>query len=114
MSPDLCSTTLFPATGTDRTRRRERCSWKLRQGSCFSGCWRYVHVEGEGLGVGVVVAGVAFQGERDGGHAVALGVPAGQGAATVDVQGRNAVMPVAGFRVEEQLDPQRAHHLIVL
>jgi hypothetical protein len=41
---------------------------------CFSGCWRYVHVEGEGPGVGVVVAGVAFQGERDGGHAVALGV----------------------------------------
>src|SRR5580698_7908625 len=92
MSPDLCSTTLFPATGTDRiktnsrptetdrTRRRERCSWKLRQRSCFSGCRRYVHVEGEGLGVGVVVAGVAFHGERDGGHAVALGVPAGQGA----------------------------------
>lgn len=27
--------------------------------SC-SGCWRYVHVEDEGLGVCVVVAGVAF------------------------------------------------------
>jgi len=53
----------------------------------FSGCWRYVHVEGEGLGVGVVVAGVAFQGERDSGHAVALRVLAGGGAATIDVQG---------------------------
>jgi hypothetical protein len=30
------------------------------------------------------------------------------------VQGRHAVMPVAGFLVEEQLDPQRAHHQIVL
>lgn len=82
--------------------------------SCFSGCWRYVHVEGEGLGVGVAVAGAAFQGERDGGHAVALGVLAGEGAAAVDVQGRHAVMSVAGFVVEEQLDPQRAHHLIVV
>ena len=32
----------------------------------FSGCWCRVHVEGEGFGVGVVVAGVALQGERDG------------------------------------------------
>lgn len=34
--------------------------------ACLSGCWRDVHIEGEGFGVGVVVPGVALQGERDG------------------------------------------------
>ena len=62
--------------------------------------------KGEGLAVCVVIAGITFQGERDDGHAVALGVLAGGGAAAVDVQGRHAVMPVADFLVEEQLDPQ--------
>ena len=47
----------------------------------------------------------AFQGEGDGGQAVALGILARGGAAAVDVQGRHAVVPVAGFLVEEQLDP---------
>jgi hypothetical protein len=49
-------------------------------------CWRHVHVEGEGFGVGVVVPGIAFQSEGDGGQAVALGILAGKGAAAVDVQ----------------------------
>jgi hypothetical protein len=30
------------------------------------------------------------------------------------VQGWHAVVPVARFVIEEQLDPQRAHHQIVL
>ena len=64
-----------------------------RMGSCggvLSGCWRNVHVEGEGFGIGVVVPGIAFQGECDGRQAVALGVLASGGAAAVDVQGRHA------------------------
>jgi hypothetical protein len=77
-------------------------------------CWRYLHVEGEGFGVGVVVPGIAFQGEGDGGQAVAFGILAGGGAAAVDVQGWHAVVPVAGFLVEEQLDPQRATTAIVV
>jgi hypothetical protein len=71
---------------------------KLRR-SLFSGCWRYVHVEGEGFGVGVIVLGIALEGERDGGQAFALGVLASSGSAAVDVQGRHAVMPVPGFLV---------------
>ena len=35
-------------------------------GVSSSGCWRYVHVEGEGFGVGVVVLGIALQSECDG------------------------------------------------
>jgi hypothetical protein len=73
-----------------------------------------LHVEGEGFRVGVVVPGIAFQGEGDGGQAVALGILAGGGAAAVDVQGWHAVVPVAGFLVEEQLDPQRAHRHVAL
>ena len=60
-------------------------------------CWRHVHVEGEGFGVGVVVPGIAFQSEGDSGQAVALGILASRGATAVDVQGRHAVVPVAGF-----------------
>jgi hypothetical protein len=59
-------------------------------------------------------AGIAFQRERDGGQAVALGILASGGSAAVDVQGWHAVVPVARFVIEEQLDPQRAHHQIVL
>jgi hypothetical protein len=60
-------------------------------------CWRHAHVEGEGFGVGVVVPGIAFQCEGNGGQAVALGILASGGAAAIDVQGRHAVVPVAGF-----------------
>lgn len=63
-------------------------SWKLAAESGCSGCWSYVHVEGEGFGVGVVVLGIAFQGERDGGQAFAFGLFAAGGASAVDVQGR--------------------------
>jgi hypothetical protein len=58
-----------------RICRGECCTWKHGLRSCLSGCWRYVHVEGEGLGVGVVVTGIAFQGERDGVPRVAYSVP---------------------------------------
>jgi hypothetical protein len=44
-------------------------------------CWRHVHVESEGFGVGVVVPGIAFLGEGDGGQAVAFGILASGGAA---------------------------------
>ena len=46
-----------------------------------------VHVEGEG--VGVVVPGIAFLGERDGGQEFAFGLFAAGGASAVDVQGRH-------------------------
>jgi len=39
---------------------------------CYSGCWRYIDVEDNGLGVGVVVPGIALESERDGGQAVAV------------------------------------------
>ena len=47
--------------------------WKLGWGRWLR-CWRHVHVEGEGFGVGVVVPGIAFQSEGDRGQAVALGI----------------------------------------
>jgi hypothetical protein len=54
----------------------------------LSGCWRLVHVEGEGFGAGVVIPGGALQGERDGWQGVTPGVLTGGGSAAVDVQGR--------------------------
>jgi hypothetical protein len=35
-------------------------------GLCLSGCWRHIHVEGEGFSVSVVVMEIALEGERDG------------------------------------------------
>lgn len=40
----------------------------------YSGGWSYCHVEGEGLSGGIVIGGIAFKSERNGGHAVLLGV----------------------------------------
>jgi hypothetical protein len=40
-----------------------------------SGGWRDVHVESEGLGASVVVAGITFQRERDGGQEMIAAVP---------------------------------------
>jgi hypothetical protein len=38
------------------------------------GCRGYGHIEGERLSAGVEIGGVAFEGERDRGQAVLLGV----------------------------------------
>ena len=51
-----------------------------------SGGGRDAYVEGDGFRVGVVVAGVALECEVDGRQVVLLGLFAGCGAATVDVQ----------------------------
>ena len=67
-------------------------SWKAATESGCSGCWRYVHVEGKGAGV--VVLGIAFLGERDGGQAFAFGLFAAGGASAVDVQGRTRLRQV--------------------
>src|ERR1019366_4434459 len=79
-----------------------------------SGGWCHAHVEGDCLGVAVVIAGVSLKSESDGGKAFALGVRPGWRSPAVDVEGRHAVMPVTGLLVEEQLDPQHAHVKIIL
>jgi hypothetical protein len=63
-------------------------------------CWRHVHAEGEGSGVGAVVPGVAFQGEGESGQALAPGALASRGAAAVDVQIAQAG-GIAGGRGED-------------
>jgi hypothetical protein len=61
------------------------------------------HLEGDRLGVAVVLARVALQGTRDRVQALALGVLAGRRAAAVDVQSRHTVVPGARLVIEEEL-----------
>jgi hypothetical protein len=52
--------------------------------------------------------------EVDGREAVVLGLFAGCGAATVDLQGGHAIVPIPGLIVVEQLYTERAHGEIFL
>src|SRR5487761_1007515 len=79
-----------------------------------SGRGRDAYVEGDRLRVRIVVAGVPLEREADGCKAVAFGFLASRSATAVDVQGGDAIVPVSGLIVVEQLDPQQAHEKIVL
>jgi hypothetical protein len=86
------------------------------QGRPFSGSGRRrdTYVEGDGLRGGVVVTGVALERKADGREAVLLGFFPGCRAATVDVQGGHAIVPVPGLVVVKQLHPERTHGEIIL
>jgi len=77
-----------------------------------SGCWRDTDVEGDRLCRRVVVSRIALKRERNGGQALVFGTLAGRRAPAVDVQGWNAVVPVACLVVPEQFDTQSTHDKI--
>ena len=64
---------------------------------CQSGSSSDAHVEGDRLCVGVVIPGIAFQGERDRRQTVALRLLVGRCPTVIDVQCGHTVVPVAGL-----------------
>jgi hypothetical protein len=76
-----------------------------------SGGWHDVHVEGHGFRRRIVVSWITLERESDRRQGLPLGILASRRPPAVDVQGRHAVVPVAGLLVPEQLNTQRAHNL---
>ena len=66
-----------------------------------SGGWGYRHIEGDGDGLGVVLARIPSQSERNGLEAFLLGLLTCPRPSAIDVESRHTVVPVFGLIVLE-------------
>src|SRR6266699_1141989 len=87
-----------PRRHGDGERGTSRSRYWLPQ---HSGCRCDAHMQSEAFRAPVVVTWIALQREFHGGEAIALGLFADGRAATVDMQGWHAIVPVTSFIVAE-------------